>query len=140
MNLLTPRTGNQSTNRLKAIEYIADHILEVTDIDLRAGNIKTKDGSAYHISAFAESVAAFITTPGVDKSKYSIYASGHPTLMFRQIKKDKRSFIYEVDPTDILMKPNSSSADWSEIDKAAKRIWVCTETQVKCIDRTNKKK
>ena len=138
MNLLKPGTGNQSANRQKAIEYIADNILEVVNIDLRAGNITTSDGSTYHVSAYAESSAAFVSTPGVDKSEHSIYASGCPALMFRQLKNDKRSFVYEVTPADIVTKPNSSSAEWAEIDKAAKRIWVCTDTQVKFIERTSK--
>ena len=79
-------------------------------------------------SAYAESSAAFVSTPDVDNSEYSIYASKYPALMFRQLKNDKRSFIYEVTPTDIATKPNSSSAEWAEIDKAAMRIWVCTDT------------
>ena len=90
------------------------------------------------MSAYAESGAAFISTPGVDKSEYSIYATGYPTLMFRQLKRDKRSFIYEVIPADIVTKVGSSSAEWPEIDKIAKRIWICTDTQVKCIERKGK--
>jgi hypothetical protein len=135
MNLLKPGTGNQSANRQKAIEYIASNILDVTDIDLRTGNITTAEGATYHVSAYAESSAAFVSTPGKDKTEYSIYASGLPALMYRQLKKDIRSFIYEVNPTDIKTKPNSSSAEWTDIEKAAKRIWICTAKEVKCIDR-----
>ncbi len=51
MNLLKPGTGNQSANRQKAIEYIADHIFEAVKIDFRDGNITTKDGNTYHVSA-----------------------------------------------------------------------------------------
>ena len=135
MKLLTPGTGNQIENRRIAIEYISSNILDAIDIDFRSGNISTAEGATYHVSAYAESRAAFISTPGRDKSEYSIYASGLPSLMYRQIKNDKRTFIYEIDPDKVKTKPNSSSADWKDIDKAAKRIWVCTAKEVKCINR-----
>jgi len=138
MKLLKPGTGNQFENRKKATQYIADNLLTAESVDLIAGNITTKEGIIYHVSAYAETTAAFVSTPGIDKSEYSIYASGLPTLMYRQLKKDNRSFVYEVNPSDIVTKPNSSSAEWSDIDKVAKRIWICTEKGVKCIDRSNK--
>lgn len=138
MNLLNPGTGNQKSNREKAIQYISENILEVESIELKAGNITTKDGITYHVSAYAETKAAFVSTPGVDQSKRSIYASGLPSLLFRQIKGDKRSFIYEANPNDIVTKPNSSSVEWPDIDKVAHRVWVCTETGIRCFDRTSK--
>jgi hypothetical protein len=137
MNLLVPGNGNQSANRIKAIQYITENILDVDSTDLKSGNISTKDGISYHVSAYAETTAAFVSTPGVDKSQYSIYASGLLTLMFRQLKNDKRSFIYEVDPSKITVKANSSSAEWPNIDKVATRIWICTKENVKLINRTN---
>jgi hypothetical protein len=135
MKLLKPGTGNQNANRKAAIQYIVEHIIDTDTYDLKAGNITSKDGTSYHVSAYAESSAAFVSTPGVDKSKYSIYASGLLTLMFRQIKNDDRSFIYEVDPAKIYVKPNSTSAQWSDIEKASSRIWICTDEIVKPIDR-----
>ncbi len=135
MNLLTPGTGNQNSNRKKAVQFIVDNIIDTETCEMSAGNIISKDGIAYHVSAYAESTAAFISTPGVDKSKHSIYASGLITLMYRQLKNDKRSFIYEVDPTKIPVKPNSTSAEWTDIDKVSTRIWVCTDDQIKLIDR-----
>ncbi len=138
MKILKPGTGNQSANRKKAAQFIADNILDVESIDFKSCNITTTGGITYHVSAYAETPAAFVSTPGVDKSEYSIYASGLPTLMFRQLKNDERVFVYEVNPSEIVTKPNSPSADWTEIDKVAKRVWICTKSQVKCIDRTNK--
>ena len=135
MKLLNPGTGNQSVNRKIAVQYIADKIIDTETIDLKAGNITSKDGTTYHVSAYAESPAAFVSTPGVDKSQYSIYTSGLRTLMYRQLNGDKRSFIYEVDPSKIKTKPNSSSAEWPAIDKVSTRIWICTDDLVKLIDR-----
>ena len=57
--------------------------------------------------------------------------------MFRQLKHDKRSFIYEFNPPDITVKANSSSADWTVIEKASSRIWICTKDQVKLIEKTS---
>jgi len=82
MNLLEPGTGNQISNRKKAIDYITNNIIEVKSIDLKEGNITAKDGTSYHVSAYAETPAAFVSTPGVDRSMHSIYASGLCTLMF----------------------------------------------------------
>ena len=135
MNLLNPGTGNQSANRKKAVQYIIENIIDTEKYELNSGNITSKDGTEYHVSAYAETPAAFVSTPGMDKSKGSIYTSGLLTLMFRQLKDDKRSFIYEVDPTKIYVKPKSTSAEWSDIDKVSTRIWICTDEQVKLIDR-----
>lgn len=136
--LLTPGTGNQNANRKKAIEYIAEYIMEVDAIDLIKGNITTTDGNKYHVSAYAESPAAFISTPGVDKSKYSIYESCLTSLMYRQLKDDKRSFVYEVDPRIIPVPKNSSSASWPDIDKCSTRIWICFGDKQRLIDRSQK--
>ena len=135
MNILKPGTGNQSANRKAAIQFIKNNIFEVDSINYQTGNIATIDGHEYHVSAYAETGAAFISTPGEDKSKHSIYESGLTSLMFRQIRGDKRSFIYEVDPRKITVKAKSSSAQWSDIDKAASRVWICTEDQIKLIER-----
>jgi len=135
MNLLKSGTGNQKANRKKAIQYIVENIIETDTVDESAGNITATDGSQYHVSSYAETPAAFVSTPGVEKSQYSIYATGLITLMFRQLKNDKRSFIYEVNPSDIITKPNSSSAKWVDIDKVSTRIWVCTKNGVKLVDR-----
>ena len=138
MNLLKPGTGNQNANRKVAIQYITENLFDVESIDLRAGKITAVDGASWHVSAYAETSAAFVSTPGVDKSQYSIYASGLPALMFRQLKNEKRSFVYEVDPPTIPVKSNSSSAEWSDIEKVSTRIWVCTDEKVTLIDRTRK--
>jgi hypothetical protein len=135
MKLLNPGTGNQSANRKKAVQYIVENIIDADKYELGTGNITSKDGTEYHVSAYAESSAAFVSTPGMDRSKGSIYASGLITLMFRQLKGDKRSFIYEVDPAKIHVKPNLTSAEWSDIDKVSTRVWICTDEQVKLIDR-----
>lgn len=135
MKLLMPGTGNQNSNRKKATQYIVENIIDTESFDIAAGNITSVNGISYHVSAYAESKAAFISTPGVDKSKYSIYESGLVTLIFRQLKNDNRSFIYEVDPNSIYVKPNSTSAEWPDIDKASKRIWICTEKEIKIITR-----
>lgn len=132
--LLTPGTGNQAENRKRAIEYIAKYILDVDSIDLVHGNITTKDGHSYHVSAYAESRAAFVSTPGVEKSKHSIYESGLTSLMYRQIKNDKRAFIYEVNPKLIPVATNSSSASWDDIKRCSTRIWVCDGDKQKLID------
>ena len=138
MKLLKPGTGNQVSNRKIAIEYIANNIIDVKSVDHKAGNITSTDGALFHVSAYAESSAAFVSTPGVDKSKHSIYESGLIALMYRQIKNDKRSFIYEVDSIQIFVKPGSSSADWTEVDKVATRIWVCTSEGTRLFDRREK--
>lgn len=135
MKLLKPGTGNQNSNRRKAILYISENIIDTDTRDFQAGNITSKDGVMYHVSAYAETPAAFVSTPGVDKSQYSIYASGLRTLMFRQLKNDKRSFIYEVDPSKITLKPKSSTAQWPDIEKVSTRIWICTDDQVRLINR-----
>jgi hypothetical protein len=58
--------------------------------------------------------------------------------MFRQLKHDKRSFVYEVDPRKIMLKPRSSSAEWLDVSKVATRIWVCTNDEIKLIDKIAK--
>lgn len=138
MNILKPGNGNQSANRNAAVEYITSNIFEVESVDRESGKITTTDGVSYQVSAYAETSGAFVSTPNVEKSKNSIYASGLPVLMFRQLKHDKRSFVYEVDPLKITVKPNSSTAEWSDIDKVARRIWVCTSDEIKLIDKTAK--
>ena len=135
MNLLVSGTGNQKVNRKKAVRYIVDNIIDTDTFDMDNGNITSKDGTAYHVSAYAESSAAFISTPGVDKSKYSIYESGLRTLMFRQCKNGEKAIIYEVDPNNISVKCNSNLAEWQNIDKASTRIWVCVDERVKLFDR-----
>jgi len=138
VNILKPGTGNQSANRKAAVEYIASNIFEVESADSASGKITTTDGVSYQVLAYAETAGAFVSTPNVEKSKNSIYASGLPVLMFRQIKNDKRSFVYEVDPLKITVKPNTSTAEWSAISKVAKRIWVCTNDEIRVIDKIAK--
>ena len=138
MDLLIPGTGNQSANRKKATRYIADNIIDARAVDESSGKITSTDGISYQVSAYAETTAAFISTPKVDKAKYSIYASGLPALMFRQLKDRKRSVIYEVDPNMIAMKPNTKTAEWSEIGRVAARTWVCTKEQISLTERSPK--
>jgi len=139
MKLLKPGTGNQVANRKKAVKFIEEHVIDTESYDLDSGSIVAKDGRKYHVSAYAETSAAFVTTPGVDRSKNSIYESGLVTLMYRQLENDQRSFIYEVDPQEIHVKPNSNSAEWRDVDKASTRIWVCTEDRVILIDRRERR-
>ena len=87
MNILKPGNGNQRANRKTAIEYITSNMFEVDSMDVDSGIITTKDGVSYQVSAYAETSGAFVSTPKVEKSKNSIYASGLPVLMFRQLKK-----------------------------------------------------
>jgi hypothetical protein len=140
MTLLKPGTGNQKSNRKKAIQFIADNIMDVERIDFNSGNITTTEGMTFHVSAYAETPGAFVATPGVDRSQYSIYASGLTTLMYRQLKNDNRAFIYEVEPSEIVTKPNSSTAEWKDVEKVAKRIWVCAKDKIKLINRQKKNK
>ncbi|WP_432473308.1 hypothetical protein [Amphritea sp. HPY] len=135
VKLLTPGTGNQNANRRLAIDYIAENVMDVDSIDYTKGNIATADGKEYHVSAYAESGAAFVSTPGMDKSKNSIYESGLTSLMYRQLKKDKRSFVYEVDPKLISVPRGSSTASWEEIDKCSSRVWICVGNEVRVFDR-----
>jgi len=102
-------------------------------MDVASGIIKTKDGVSYHVSAYAETAGAFVSTPNVEKSRNSIYVSGFPVLMFRQLKNDKRSILYEVDPPKIYVKPGSSTAEWAAVGKAAKRKWICTPDEIRLI-------
>ena len=138
MKLLKPGTGNQGPNRKLAVKYITENIIDAKSIDEKSGQITSTDGISYQVSAYAETPAAFVSTPNVDNSKNSIYASGLPALMFRQLRHDKRSFVYEVDPQKIFVKPNSSSAQWSDIEKVSTRIWVCTEESVNLINKLKK--
>ncbi|HIB84223.1 MAG TPA: hypothetical protein EYO59_06400 [Chromatiaceae bacterium] len=135
MHLLTPGTGNQNTNRAIATAYICASVIDNDSFDLTKGNITATDGTRYKVSAYAETPAAFVSTPGTDKSKNSIYESGLSVLMFRQMKRDNRSFVYEVAPSNLYVKPNTCSAKWVDVDKAADRIWVCTKDSVKLFDR-----
>ena len=138
MNILKPGTGKQSANRKAAVEYITSNIFEAESVDVASGKFTSTDGDSYQVSAHAEKPAAFVSTPNIDKSQDSIYASGLRALMFRQLKHDKRSFIYEVDPRKITLKPKSSSAEWSDVSKVATRIWVCTIDEIKLIDKVAK--
>ena len=139
MNILKPGTGNQSANRKAAIEFITSKIFEEASVDLATGIITTTDGVSYQVSAYAETAGAFVSTPNVEKSRNSIYTSGLPVLMFRQLKNDKRSILYEVDPPKIYVKPNTSTAEWSDISRVASRKWICTTDEIRLIERTPKK-
>ena len=138
MKLLKPGTGNQSANRKAAIEYITSQIFEAESVDTTTGIITLKDGVSYQVSAYAATPGAFVSTPNVKNAKNSIYSSGHCALMFRQLPRDERSFVYEVDPPKIFVKPGSSTAEWSDISKVARRIWVCTKDNIRLIDKTAK--
>ena len=138
MNILKPGHGNQKANRKAAVEYIASNIFEVDSMDVESGIITTTDGVSYCVLAYAETSGAFVSTPNVENSKNSIYASGLPVLMFRQIKHDKRSFLYEVDPPKVHVKSGSSTAEWPVISKVATRIWVCTNDEIRLIDKIAK--
>ena len=107
-------------------------------MDVATGIVTTTDGVSYQVSAYAETTGAFVSTPSVKNSKNSIYASGLPALMFRQLKNDKRSILYEVDPPKIYVKPNSSTAEWSDISKVATRKWICTSDEILLIEKTAK--
>jgi len=135
MSLLKTGTGNQVANRKKAVEFIATHVIETESYDLDSGTISAKDGRKYHESAYAETSAALVSTPGVDRSRNSIYESGLISLMYRQLKRDQRTFVYEVDPERIHVKPGSSEAAWADVDKASTRAWVCVDNRVQLIDR-----
>ena len=139
MNILKSGTGNQSANRKAAIEFITSKIFEEASVDLATGIITTTDGVSYQVSAYAETAGAFVSTPNVEKSRNSIYTSGLPVLMFRQLKNDKRSILYEVDPPKIYVKPNTSTAEWSDISRVASRKWICTTDEIRLIERTPKK-
>ena len=138
MNILKTGTGNQSANREAATEYITSNIFEVETVDTATGRFTSTDGDSYQVSAYAETRGAFVSTPKTEKSKNSIYASGLPAIMFRQLKNDHRSFVYEVDPLKIHVKPNSSTAEWTDISKVARRIWICTRDEIRLIDKTHK--
>jgi len=133
LNILKPGSGNQKANRQAAVEFIAANILELESMDVASGKITTTDGVSYQVSAYAETTGAFVSTPNVKNSKNSIYASGLPVLMFRQLKNDKRSILYEVDPPKLYVKPGSSTAEWSAVGKAASRKWICTPDEIRRI-------
>jgi hypothetical protein len=135
MNILKTGNGNQKANRQAAVEFISSKILEVDSMDVATGIIATKDGVSYQVTAYAETAGAFVSTPNVKNSKNSIYASGLPVLMFRQLKNDKRSILYEVDPPKIYVKPGSSTAEWSDISRVASRKWICTNDEIRSIER-----
>ena len=138
MNLLKPGAGNQKANRQAAVEYICANIFEVDSMDVATGIITTKEGESYQVLAYAETAGAFVSTPGVKNSKNSIYASGLPVLMFRQLKNDKRSVLYHVKPPKIYVKPDTSTAEWSDISRAATRKWICTTDEIRAIARTKR--
>jgi hypothetical protein len=139
MNILKTGNGNQKANKEAAVEFVTSKILEVESMDVATGIITTTDGVSYQVSAYAESAGAFVSTPGVKNSKNSIYTSGLPVLMFRQLKNDKRSILYEVDPPKIYVKPGSSTAEWSDISRVATRKWICTSDEIRPIERTKRK-
>jgi len=139
MNILKTGNGNQKANKKAAVEYITSNIFDVESSDVATGIITTTDGVSYQVSAYAETAGAFVSTPNVTKSKNSIYTSGFTALMFRQLKNDKRSILYEVDPPKIYVKPNSATAEWSDISKVATRKWICTSDEIRLIERTAKK-
>jgi hypothetical protein len=136
MNILKPGSGNQKANRTAAVEFVTSKIFDVESKDDATGIITTTEGVSYQISAYAETAGAFVSTPSVEKSKNSIYTSGLPALMFRQLKNDKRSILYEVDPPKIYVKPGSSTAEWSDISRVATRKWICTSDEIVKIERT----
>ena len=139
MNILKPGIGNQRANKKAAVEYVASNIFDVESMDCATGIITTTEGVSHQVLAYAETTGAFVSTPNVEKSKNSIYSSGLTVLMFRQLKNDKRSILYEVDPPKIYVKPNSSTAEWSDISKVATRKWICTSDEIRLIERTVKK-
>lgn len=139
MKILKPGVGNQKANKKAAVEFVTSNIFEVESKDAATGIITTTDGVSYQISAYAETTGAFVSTPNVRNSKNSIYTSGLPALMFRQLKNDNRSILYEVDPLKIHVKPNSSTAEWSDISKAATRKWICTSDEIRVIEKTPKR-
>ena len=139
VNILKPGIGNQSANKKAAVEYITSNIFEVESVDSSTGIITTTDGVSYQVLAYAETAGASVSKPNVVKSKNSIYSSGFTALMFRQLKNDKRSILYEVDPKKIYVKPNSSTAEWSDISKVASRKWICTSDEIRLIERAVKK-
>ena len=108
-------------------------------MDVGTGIITTTDDVSYQVLAYAETAGAFVSTPKVENSKNSIYASGLPVLMFRQLKKDKRSILYEVDPPKIYVKPGSSTAEWTDISRVATRKWICTSDEIRPIERFSRK-
>ena len=139
MNILKPGNGNQRANKKAAVEYVASNIFDVESMDVATGIITTTDGVSYQVSAYAETTGAFVSTPNVEKSNNSIYTSGLPALMFRQLKNDKRSILYEVDPQKLYVKPNSATAEWSDISKIATRKWICTSDEIRLIERASRK-
>jgi hypothetical protein len=140
MNILKTGNGNQKANKEAAVEFVTSKILEVESKDAATGIITTTDGVSYQVLAYAETTGAFVSTPNVEKSKNSIYTSGLPVLMFRQLKNDKRSILYEVDPPKIYVKPGSSTAEWSDISRVATRKWICTTDEIRLIEKTPMRK
>jgi hypothetical protein len=123
MNILKPGPGNQSANRKAAVEYITSNIFEAESVDVASGRFTSTDGDSYQVSAYAETPAALISTPKVDESQPGTDASRLRVLMFRQLKHDKRSFVYEVDPQKITLKPRSSSAEWFLARRDSSRVF-----------------
>ncbi len=135
MNILKPGTGNKSANVKAATEYITSNIFEVETVDVASGRFTSTAGDSYQVFAYAETSGAFISTPKTEKSKDSIDASGLSALMFRQIRNDHRSFVYKVDPLTIFIKPNSSTAEWTDVSKVATRMWICTNDEIRVVDK-----
>ena len=132
MALLKPGTGNQRRNREKAIKFLESEIFEISQTDIDDGTITIEEGTTYKVSAYAETPAAFVSTPGRDISENSIYETGLPALMVRQLK-DGRIFVYEVNPYDISTDTNT--AEWKVVDKASTRVWIHKNGQTNLSDR-----
>lgn len=130
MKLLTPGTGNQRANKASAVRFIAERVLDVASMNEVSGEIVTSAGDTFTVSAYAETTAAFVKTPGKDKDEYSIYASGHRALMVRQLK-DGRIFVYQLDSRAVEPRSGSSSVPWEDIRRAAERTWVCQGDKVR---------
>jgi hypothetical protein len=126
MKLLVPG-GSRKQNRRKAVQFVVDNIMPASSFDAESGAVISEAGDTFMVSAYAESSAAFVSTPGKDKTEHSIYASGHKVLLVRQLKNDSRIFVYQVDPTAIPPPKNSNTVQWPEIQRVAEKVWVCRD-------------
>lgn len=135
MAILKPGTGNQITNRKAAIRFLADEIFDLAEADYGAATITVEEGTTYKVSAYAETTAAFVSTPGKDKSEYSIYQSELPHLMVQQFKGGDRMAVYEVNPQNISVQGNSNSAEWKEVERAAVRVWIYKDGKFRVTER-----
>lgn len=143
MKLLSPGNGNQSENNKKAIQFIAKHIFEVENenVHLDKRQIVDKEGVKYQVCAYAESTAAFVSTPGKNReTDDSIYIANLPTLMFQQIKNDSRYIIYEVDLNELktYQKPSICNVEWKDVQKISRRTWVWKDGEIKVFDKRRK--